>query len=128
MTEYKYLTEQKPNKNCIYCRTGKIHYTCTRIDTEDPLITSCEVDGCKNLLSNYKLCKYDKLLCKNIIIIYCEPHIEEMDKKWEADKIQDKKDSEIWLKESIKRRKKILEKIELVREQTKNKYKNLINT
>ena len=58
-------TSNQPNRKCGNCINGYIHNTCSRVDTDEPHITTCEIDNCNNLLTT------------NSSLIYCVEHLEE---------------------------------------------------
>ena len=52
-------TSNQPNRKCGDCINGYIHHTCSRVDTNEPHITTCEIENCNNLLTT------------NSSLIYC---------------------------------------------------------
>ena len=59
-------TSNQPNRKCGDCINGYIHHTCSRVDTNEPHITTCEIENCNNLLTT------------NSSLIYCVEHLEKV--------------------------------------------------
>ena len=103
---------KQPNKKCGNCINGYIHNTCSRVDTDEPHITTCEIDNCNNLLTT------------NSSLIYCVEHLEKGE-VWEEYKRKDKELENEFNKKVKKFKNEYAEKLEKVREITKQKYYNM---
>ena len=106
-------TSNQPNRKCGNCINGYIHHTCSRVDTNEPHITTCEIENCNNLLTT------------NSSLIYCVEHLQKIGEVWEEYKKKNKELEEKFNQNVLKFKKEYSEKLEKVREITKQKYYNM---